>query len=87
MLTVIYRFTRSEYPGRGKKGGSSSKPRILETRHDTSDGFSKMIRASDEGIYEVVSIKDRFCSFTKPSHKNAGTGGGGLMGGQKKLLT
>lgn len=79
-----FTYTRSENPVRGKKG---SKSRILETRHDTSEAFSKMIRASDEGIYEVVSIKDRFCSYTKPSHK-AAAGGGGLlmgMGGQKKL--
>ncbi|KAJ9611604.1 hypothetical protein H2200_004788 [Cladophialophora chaetospira] len=78
-----FTYTRSENPARGKKG---SKPRLLETRHDTSDAFSKMIRASDEGIYEVVSIKDRFCSYTKPSHKASGSGGGLLGGsGQKKL--
>ncbi|OCT47694.1 Nucleoporin pom152 [Cladophialophora carrionii] len=78
-----FTYTRSENPVRGKKG---SKPRILETRHDTSDEFRKMIRASDEGIYEVVSIKDRFCSYTKPSHKLS-SGGGGLLGGagQKRL--
>ena len=42
-----------------------------------------MIRASDEGVYEVVSIKDRFCSYTKPSHKSGGVGRGG---GQKRLM-
>jgi nucleoporin POM152 len=42
-----------------------------------------MIRASDEGVYEVVSIKDRFCSFTKPSHKGGASG----AGQGKKLLT
>ncbi|OAL27816.1 hypothetical protein AYO20_09669 [Fonsecaea nubica] len=76
-----FTYTRTENLRKG-----TGKARVLETRHDTSDEFSKMIRASDEGIYEVVSIKDRFCSYTKPSHKAAGNGGG-LMGGQKKLLT
>ncbi|OAP58643.1 hypothetical protein AYL99_07733 [Fonsecaea erecta] len=71
-----FTYTRTENLRKG-----TGKPRVLETRHDTSDEFSKMIRASDEGIYEVVSIKDRFCSYTKPSHKVAGNGG------QKKLLT
>ncbi|EXJ73276.1 uncharacterized protein A1O5_03036 [Cladophialophora psammophila CBS 110553] len=71
-----FTYTRTENLKKGK-----GKPRILETRHDTSDEFSKMIRASDEGIYEVVSIKDRFCSYTKPSHKAGGAGGG------QKLLT
>lgn len=72
-----HRYTRSENVQKGRKT-----PRILETRHDTSTDFSKMIRASDEGIYEVVSIKDRFCSYTKPSHKTAGAGAAA-----QKLLT
>jgi hypothetical protein len=46
-----------------------------------------MIRASDEGIYEVVSIKDRFCSYTKPSHKGSSGGGGFLGGAGQKRLT
>jgi len=74
-----FTYTRSENV---PKGRGSKSPRILETRHDTSNEFSKMIRASDEGIYEVVSIKDRFCSYTKPSHKTAGAGAGA-----HKLLT
>lgn len=56
---------------------------MLETRHDTSTEYSKMIRASDEGIYEVVSIKDRFCSYTKSSHKLSGSGGAAAA--QKRL--
>ncbi|KAL2441453.1 Nucleoporin [Exophiala dermatitidis] len=73
-----FTYTRSETTKKGR-----GPPRILETRHDTSNEFSKTIRASDEGIYEVVSIKDRFCSYTKPSHKFGGSGGGGA--GQKLL--
>lgn len=41
---------------------------MLETRHDISNEFSKVIRASDEGVYEVVSIKDAYCSYTKPDY-------------------
>ncbi len=59
---------------------------MIETRHDTSTDYTKTIRASDEGVYEVVSIKDRFCSYTKPSHKT-GTGGGKGGGAGQKLLT
>ncbi|EXJ89786.1 hypothetical protein A1O3_02853 [Capronia epimyces CBS 606.96] len=72
-----FTYTRAETVKKGR-----SQPRILETRHDTSTEFSKMIRASDEGIYEVVSIKDRFCSYTKPSHKTGQAGAGG-----QRLLT
>ncbi|EXJ95685.1 hypothetical protein A1O1_00808 [Capronia coronata CBS 617.96] len=72
-----FTYTRSENVKKGR-----NPPPILETRHDTSTEFTKMIRASDEGIYEVVSIKDRFCSYTKPSHKS-----GGARAGGQKLLT
>ncbi len=75
------RYIRSENVGNKKSRGPT---KILETRHDTSDEFTKMIRASDEGVYEVVSIKDRFCSYTKPSHKFSASGGSGT-GGQKRL--
>ncbi len=73
----VNRYIRSE----NAKKSSRHAPKILETRHDTCDEFSKVIRASDEGVYEVVSIKDRYCSYTKPSHKNTGAG----SGGQKRL--
>ncbi|KAK5263785.1 hypothetical protein LTR99_010870 [Exophiala xenobiotica] len=73
-----FTYIRSENP----KKSSRHAPKVLETRHDTCDEFSKVIRASDEGVYEVVSIKDRYCSYTKPSHKNAGGAG---SGGQKRL--
>ena len=44
------------------------KAKVLETRYDTSDGFRKVIRATDEGTYEVVSIKDRYCAYTQPGY-------------------
>ncbi|KAK5049321.1 hypothetical protein LTR84_004250 [Exophiala bonariae] len=67
-----FTYTRSE----DVKGHAG---KILETRHDTSYEYSKVIRASDEGIYQVVSIKDSYCSYTKPTHKkhrdSSGKGG------------
>ena len=50
-------YTRSTSPARGQK------PEVLETKNEISHEFSKTIRASDEGVYEVVSIRDRYCSF------------------------
>ncbi|PNY24404.1 Nucleoporin [Tolypocladium capitatum] len=37
---------------------------VLETRHDVSYEHSKVVKASQEGTYEVVAIKDKFCSFS-----------------------
>lgn len=68
-MLISDRYTRSE----NVKGRQA--PKILETRHDTSNDFSKVIRASDEGVYEVVSIRDRYCSYTKPTHKSSDTAG------------
>lgn len=55
---VSCRYTRSENVRKGKRAA------ILETRNDRSDDYTKTIRASDEGTYEVVAIKDRYCSFS-----------------------
>ena len=51
-------YTRSTNPSKGKT------PEILETKTEISYEYAKTIRASDEGVYEVVSIKDSFCSFS-----------------------
>nr|KMM64364.1 hypothetical protein CPAG_00716 [Coccidioides posadasii RMSCC 3488] len=53
-----FTYTRSSNAGKG------SKPQVLDTKHDVSYEHTKTIRASDEGTYEVVSIKDKFCSFS-----------------------
>ncbi|KAL8735662.1 MAG: hypothetical protein Q9166_000831 [cf. Caloplaca sp. 2 TL-2023] len=53
-----FTYTRSSNPSRGKKS------QILDTKSDISYEHTKSVRASDEGIYEVVSIKDRFCAFS-----------------------
>jgi len=48
---------------------------VLETRNERSYEFSKSILASDEGTYEVVSIKDKYCSYT--IHEASGKPGKG----------
>jgi nucleoporin POM152 len=53
-----FTYTRSS---NAKKGQKSI---ILETRHDISYEHSKVVKASQEGTYEVVAIKDKFCSFS-----------------------
>ncbi|OAR00629.1 hypothetical protein LLEC1_02005 [Akanthomyces lecanii] len=53
-----FTFTRST---NAKKGHRSV---IIETRHDISYEHSKIVKASQEGTYEVVAIKDKFCSYS-----------------------
>ncbi|KAK4694898.1 hypothetical protein P7C71_g2752, partial [Lecanoromycetidae sp. Uapishka_2] len=53
-----FTFTRSTTPPKGKK------PEVLETKNEVSYDYSKTIRASDEGMYEVVSIRDKYCAFS-----------------------
>ncbi|KAL8785933.1 MAG: hypothetical protein Q9213_003082 [Squamulea squamosa] len=53
-----FTYTRSSNPPKGKKS------QVLDTKSDISYEHSKSVLASDEGIYEVVSIKDRFCAFS-----------------------
>ncbi|KAL8832409.1 MAG: hypothetical protein Q9191_000281 [Dirinaria sp. TL-2023a] len=68
-----FTYTRSTNVPKGKKS------QVLETKSAVSEGYSKTVIASDEGIYEVVSIKDRYCSFS--TQRVAGNSGG------QKLLT
>ncbi|KAL9595444.1 MAG: hypothetical protein Q9219_006435 [cf. Caloplaca sp. 3 TL-2023] len=67
-----FTYTRSSNVAKGKRS------QILDTKSDVSYEYTKTVLASDEGIYEVVAIKDRFCSFsTQKLH--------GKPGGQKLL--
>ena len=66
------RYTRSTTPPKGKKAV------VLETKNEISHEYSKTVRASDEGMYEVVSIRDRYCAFS--TQKAQGKSG-------QKLLT
>ncbi|EEH23386.1 hypothetical protein PABG_05597 [Paracoccidioides brasiliensis Pb03] len=66
-----FTYTRSSIDRKGKKS------HILDTKHDISYEYTKTIRTSDEGSYEVVAIKDKFCSFSMLD-------GAGSAGGKRK---
>ncbi|KAG5287106.1 nucleoporin Pom152 [Histoplasma ohiense] len=61
-----FTYTRSSIDRKGKKS------QILDTKHDISYEHTKIIRTSDEGSYEVVAIKDKFCSFSTQDATGAG---------------
>ena len=69
-----FTWTRSS---NAKKGQRSQ---VLETRHDVSYEHSMVVRANQEGTYEVVAIKDKYCSFST-------LGGEGSEGKGQKVLT
>jgi nucleoporin POM152 len=56
-----FTYTRSTNARKGAKS------QVLETRHDVSHEHSKTVWASQEGTYEVVAIKDKYCSFSTQS--------------------
>jgi nucleoporin POM152 len=49
---------RSSNVRKGKKS------EILDIKHDISYENIKTIKTSDEGTYEVIAIKDKYCSFS-----------------------
>ncbi|MCJ1311027.1 hypothetical protein MMC25_004697 [Agyrium rufum] len=53
-----FTYTRSTNATPGKKSI------VIETRYETSNEHTKTVRVSDEGTYEVVSIRDRYCGFS-----------------------
>lgn len=54
-----FTWTRSTNAKRGQKS------EVLEMKSEKSDEYSLSIRASEEGTYEVVSIKDAYCAYSK----------------------
>ncbi|KAB8236725.1 putative nuclear envelope pore membrane protein [Aspergillus alliaceus] len=54
-----------EFTSIARKGKKSE---ILDIKHDISFEHIKTIKTSDEGTYEVVAIKDKFCSFSSQTH-------------------
>lgn len=60
-LILLNRYIRSTNVRRGRK------PEVLDIKHDISYEHRKSIKTSDEGTYEVVAIKDKFCSFSSQS--------------------
>lgn len=53
-----FTYTRSTNVKKGQRA------EVLETRHEVSHEYSMIIPSSLEGTYEVVAIKDNFCSFS-----------------------
>ncbi|KAF2198989.1 hypothetical protein GQ43DRAFT_482856 [Delitschia confertaspora ATCC 74209] len=70
-----FTYTRSTNAVKGKKS------RVLEIRTETSYEKRMVVRVQEEGTYEVVSIKDRWCSFARPVEGVEG----GVVGGKKLL--
>lgn len=73
-----FTYTRSE----NAKSVKGRQPKVLETTSDSSADFVKVVRASDEGTYEVVSIKDAYCAYAAPGLAKMKS-----EGGKQKLLT
>ncbi|CAK7205608.1 hypothetical protein SEUCBS139899_008386 [Sporothrix eucalyptigena] len=66
-----FTYTRSTNARKGQRS------QVLETRHDISYEMSKTVRVSQEGTYEVVAIKDKFCAFsTQRGAEGADSGSG-----------
>lgn len=53
-----FTYTRSTNAKKGQKS------KLLETKHEISYEHSKAIKSSQEGTYEVIAIKDKYCSFS-----------------------
>ena len=66
-LLNLDRYTRSTNAGKGKRSV------VLETKSDVSNEHTKSIRVSEEGTYEVVAIRDRFCGVTTQTTTRGGT--------------
>jgi nucleoporin POM152 len=71
-----FTYTRSTNAARGKKS------KVLEIRTEVSHEHRMTIPVQEEGTYEVVSIKDQWCSFAR-SVEGVETG----KGSGQKLLT
>jgi len=67
-----FTYTRSSLPERGRKNT------VLETRTETTDQRTLKVAASEEGQYEVISVRDRWCSASRA--------GGKAKGKEQKLL-
>ncbi|KAJ4331177.1 hypothetical protein N0V95_009928 [Ascochyta clinopodiicola] len=71
-----FTYTRSTNAARGKKS------KVLEIRTEVSHEMSMRIPVQEEGTYEVVSIKDAWCSFARNDVEGLEKG----KGGAQKLL-
>ena len=71
-----FTFIRSENV---KKGDRRDHGTVLETRTLTSQEKKLRIKASEEGTYEVVAIRDKFCSYAKPGSEGLRAAGSRLL--------
>ena len=66
--TPPFEFTYTRSANLGTAGGTGKRkglPDLLETRSEKSEDHTMRIPASEEGTYEVVAIKDRYCAFAR----------------------
>ncbi|KAH7401325.1 hypothetical protein BKA66DRAFT_406186 [Pyrenochaeta sp. MPI-SDFR-AT-0127] len=68
-----FTFTRSTNAAKGKKS------KVLEIRTEISYEHHMKIPVQEEGTYEVISIKDRWCSFAKGGEVEGKAGSGKLL--------
>jgi len=66
-----FTYTRSENVGRGKRG------KVLETRTEIAYEHELRVKASEEGAYEVVAVRDKWCAVSRQ---------GGEAGGERGSL-
>jgi nucleoporin POM152 len=69
-----FTYTRSTNANKGRKS------KVLEIKTEVSQEMELSIPVQEEGTYEVVSIKDRWCSFARTGEGHDGKGG-------QKMLT
>jgi nucleoporin POM152 len=71
-----FTYTRS---ANSDKKGKPGRGEVLDMRSEVSYEHSMRIAAHEEGTYEVIAIKDKYCAYSKPGYKV------GEKSGQKKL--
>jgi nucleoporin POM152 len=64
-----FTYTRAALPRRNEDSGP-----ILETHTERTDEKSLKVMASEEGVYEVISVRDRWCVSSKQGAQAAGKG-------------
>ena len=79
-----FTYTRSEAVKQKGASGGYRQGRVLDTRTLSSNERTKSIAESEEGIYEVVAIRDRYCSFAKSGYEGI-VSGSGVEGGGRVL--
>ena len=79
-----FTYTRSEMIKQRGPTAGYRQGQVLDTRTLKSNGMSKVITESEEGLYEVVAIRDSFCSFARPGYE--GTVSGSAPEGAGRVL-